>query len=254
MKESSAADARMPLADHLREFRKRLILAAAGILVGMVGGWFLYTPVFEALQQPVLEAAERDDALVTVNFAGVATALDMQLKMAALLGVVLSAPWWLYQLWAFVAPGLKKGERRYTFGFLGAAIPLFFLGVFFAWWVFPNAIRILTGFTPEGAANFLDAQLFMTFAMRLVIAFGLAFVFPVVMVALTWAGIVGARTWLRGWRWAVFLIFLAAAILTPTPDAITMLFMAGPMVVLYFLAVGLGFLRERVTRRKEAAA
>ncbi len=244
----------MSLADHLREFRKRLILAAIGIAIGMVAGWFLYTPVFEALQRPVLEAAERDDALVTVNFAGVATALDMQIKMSLLIGVIVSAPWWLYQLWAFVAPGLKSTERRYTVGFLAAAIPLFFGGVLFGWWVFPRAITILTGFTPDGAANFLDAQTFMTFAMRLILAFGIAFVFPVVMVALTWTGIVQARTWLRGWRWAVFIIFLAAAILTPTPDAVTMLFMAVPMVALYFAAVGVGLLRERVSRRRRAKA
>ncbi|MDN4486671.1 twin-arginine translocase subunit TatC [Demequina sp. SYSU T00039] len=240
----------MSLADHLREFRKRLILAAIGIALGMVAGWFLYTPVFEGLQAPVLAVAERNDALVTVNFSGVATALDMQLKVSVLLGVVISAPWWLYQLWAFVAPGLKRTERRYTIGFLGAAIPLFFSGVVLAWWVFPKAIDILISFTPEGAANLLDAQTFMTFAMRLVIAFGLAFVFPVVMIALTWVGVVKARTWLKGWRWAVFLIFLAAAILTPTPDAVTMLFMAGPMVALYFAAVGVGLARERAVRRR----
>ncbi|MDN4482012.1 twin-arginine translocase subunit TatC [Demequina lignilytica] len=240
----------MSLADHLREFRKRLILSAIGIALGMVAGWFLYTPVFEGLQAPVLAVAERNDALVTVNFSGVATALDMQLKVSVLLGVVISAPWWLYQLWAFVAPGLKTTERRYTVGFLATAIPLFFSGVVFAWWVFPRAIDILISFTPEGAANLLDAQTFMTFAMRLVIAFGLAFVFPVVMIALTWAGVVKARTWLKGWRWAVFLIFLAAAILTPTPDAVTMLFMAGPMVALYFAAVGVGLARERAVRRR----
>lgn len=244
----------MPLRDHLREFRTRLTLAAAGVAVGSVIGWFLYPPVFEALQQPVLEAARTDDALVTVNFSGVATALDMQIKVSLILGIVLSAPWWLYQLWAFVAPGLHRRERRYTVGFLAAAIPLFFAGVAAAWWIFPRAIAILTGFTPEGAANFLDAQLFMTFAMRLVLAFGIAFVFPVVMVALTWAGVVRAGTWLRGWRWAVLLIFVAAAILTPTPDAVTMLFMAVPMVGLYFGAIGLGLLRERAASRRSRGA
>ncbi|WP_062464625.1 twin-arginine translocase subunit TatC [Demequina soli] len=241
----------MPLAEHLREFRKRIVLAAVGIALGMVAGWYLYTPVFEALQKPVLDAARQDDALVTVNFSGIATALDMQIKMSLVLGIVVSAPWWLYQLWAFVAPGLHQRERRYTFAFLGAAVPLFFSGVAFGWWVFPRAIRVLTGFTPDGAANFLDAQLFMTFAMRLILAFGLAFVFPVVMVALTWTRLVRGRTWLHGWRWAVFLIFLAAAILTPTPDAVTMLFMAGPMVVLYFSAVGICMLRDRSFERRQ---
>ena len=240
----------MSLRDHLAELRKRVFLAAIGVAVGMIAGWFLYEPVFESLQQPILELAEREDALITVNFSGIATALDMRIKVAALLGVVLSAPWWLYQIWMFVTPGLKRSERRYTMGFLGAAIPLFFAGVAVAWWVFPKAIAILIGFTPDGSANLLDAQVFMTFAMRLVIAFGLAFVFPVVMVALTFTGVVHARTWLRGWRWAVFLIFLAAAILTPTPDVVTMLAMTAPMMALYFAAVGVGLLRERVVRKR----
>lgn len=246
-------DARMSLADHLREFRKRLMLAAAGILVGMVAGWLLYPLVFETLQAPILEIAERNDALVTVNFSGLASALDMQVKVSLLLGVVISAPWWLYQLWAFVAPGLRSTERKYTVGFLGAAIPLFFAGVVAASWVFPKASEILISFTPEGSSNLLDAQTFLTFWMRLVLAFGLAFVFPVVMVALTWTGIVRARTWLGGWRWAVMIIALSAAVLTPTPDAVTMLVMAVPMVILYFVAIGVGLLRERSVARRGAS-
>jgi sec-independent protein translocase protein TatC len=242
----------MPLADHLRELRTRVVWAAIGVAIGAVIGWFFYDPVFEALQRPVIEAAERDDALVSVNFAGLATALDMRIKVSLFLGVVLSSPWWLYQLWAFVAPGLKSTEKRYTVGFLATAIPLFLGGVALAWWVYPRAVAILTGFTPQGASNFLDAQMFMTFSMRLILAFGIAFVFPVVMVALSWAGIVKARTWLRGWRWAVLIIFIASAVLTPTPDVVTMMFMAVPMCGLYFGAIGVAALRERMRRKKAA--
>ncbi|MDN4481713.1 twin-arginine translocase subunit TatC [Demequina muriae] len=248
------ARARMPLSAHLSEFRNRLILAVIGVAIGAVAGWFFYTPVFEALQEPVLAVAVRDDAMVAVNFAGIATALDIRIKVSLFLGVIVSAPWWLYQLWAFVAPGLKAGEKRYTFGFLGAAIPLFFAGVALAWWVYPRAVEILIGFTPESAANWLEAQMFVSFATRLVLVFGIAFVFPVVMVALTWARVVRARTWLKGWRWAVLLIFVAAAVLTPTPDVVTMLFMAVPMCALYFAAVGIGLWRERARAKKEARA
>ena len=242
----------MSLGGHLREFRTRLILAAVGVAAGAVVAWFFYTPVFEALQEPILRSAERDDAQVSVNFSAVASALDMQIKVALFGGVVLSSPWWLYQLWAFVAPGLKGREKRYTVGFLGAAIPLFLGGVALAWWVYPKAIDILIGFTPQGASNFLDAQLFLTFTMRLILAFGIAFVFPVIMVALSWVGVVRAATWLKGWRWAVLLIFVAAAVLTPTPDVVTMMVMAVPMCALYFGAVGLAALRERSRARAQA--
>jgi sec-independent protein translocase protein TatC len=122
-----------------------------------------------------------------------------------------------------------------------------------AWWAFPRAVTVLLGLTPIGAANLLSAQMFMTFAMQVMLAFGIAFVFPVVMVALTWAGVVPARTWLRSWRWAVVLIFTFAAVATPTPDATTMLLLGIPMCGLYFGAVGVGFLRERAKRKKAEA-
>lgn len=243
----------MPLAQHLREFRKRLIYAAIGVSVGAILGWILYPHAFAALQEPVLEVAERSDSAVSVNFSGLASALDMQLKMSLVIGIIVSAPWWLYQLWAFVAPGLKRKERRYTVGFLAAAIPLFFAGIVLAWLVFPRAVEVLTDFTPAGATNLLDAQMFMSFAMRLILAFGIAFVFPVVMVALSAAGIVKVRTWLRGWRWAVVLIFTFAAIVTPTPDAITMCLMALPMCGLYFGAIGIATLFQRARERRRAA-
>ncbi len=243
----------MPLSAHIREFRNRLILALAGIAVGAVVGWFFYELVFDALQQPVLDAAEQSDGLVSINFAGLVTALDMQIKVSLFIGVVLAAPWWLYQLWAFVAPGLHRREKGYTVGFLGTAVVLFAGGIALAWWVYPRAVDILTGFTPEGGSNFLDAQMFMTFTLRLFLAFGIAFVFPVVMVFLSWAGVVKARTWLRGWRWAVIIIFTASAVLTPTPDVFTMLMLAVPMSALYFGAIGIASLKGRLGGRRRAS-
>lgn len=240
----------MPIRAHLAEFRNRLIWSVVGLLVGSVGGWFLFQPAFEALQEPVLAITEAPDSLVSINFAGLATALDMRVKVSIFLGIIISSPWWLYQVWAFLAPGLKGKEKRYSLGFMAAAIPLFAAGIALAWIVFPHAVTILTEFRPDGTTQLLDAQLYLAFVMRLFIAFGLAFVFPVVMVALTWARIVGVKTWLKGWRWAVLLIFVFAAVMTPTPDAVTMIVMALPMCALYFGAIGIGALGAR-SRRSE---
>ncbi len=132
---------------------------------------------------------------------------------------------------------------------MAASIPLFGVGVALGWLVFPQAVSLLTDFTPEGSVNILDAQMYLTFAMRVFVAFGLAFVFPVLMVALTWSGVVQTKTWIRGWRWAIVIIFTFAAIMTPTPDAITMFFMAIPMIALYFGAIGIGALRKRGRRK-----
>ena len=235
----------MPLREHLTELRNRLFLSLIGIVIGAVAGWFVFSPAFAALQQPLLDVAERQNALVSVNFAGLATALDMRFKVSFFLGLILSSPWWLYQLWAYIAPGLTGKEKRYTVGFVAAAVPLFLGGIAAAWIVFPHAVEILTEFRPDGTQQLLDAEMYLNFAMRLLVAFGLAFVFPVVMVALTWVGIVPWRVWLRGWRWAVLLIFVFAAVMTPTPDAVTMIVMAIPMCVLYFGAIGVGALRAR---------
>jgi len=240
----------MPLRDHLVEARRRVLLSAAGVLAGAVGGWFLFDPAFRRLQQPILEVAARRDAAVSVNFSGVATALDLRLQVAVFLGVVISSPWWLYQVWAFVAPGLKRREKRYTLAFLGAAIPLFAAGIAVGLYLLPRAVELLTTFVPSRATNLIDAEQYLTFAMHMLVAFALGFVFPVVMVGLSWLGIVSPRAWLKGWRWAVLTIFLFAAIATPTSDALSMLVLALPMTALYFGAIGVGALRRR--KRREA--
>lgn len=241
----------MPLRAHLLELRRRVFLAALGVTLGAVAGWFLYDPVIDALQGPLVRLA--DDGLVALNFSGVATSFDMKLKVSLFLGVLLSAPWWLLQLWLFITPGLTRKERHYAVAFLAAAVPLFLMGAYLAWRVLPNAVALLTEFTPEGAANLIDAQLYLSFVMRVVLAFGIAFLLPVVMVGLNLAGLVRARTWLRGWRWAVLLVFTFAAFATPTPDAITMILLALPMCGLYFAAVWVCHLHDRRQARRTAA-
>lgn len=242
----------MPLLDHLRELRTRVLLAALGLLVGGVVGWFAYTPLFEALQRPVVDLAAARGTTVLINFAGVASSVDMQLKVGLFAGVILSSPWWIYQLWAFVTPGLTRRERRYTLGFVAAGVPLFLAGAAVAWWLLPKAVAVLTGFTPQGAANIIDAQTYLTFVMQMVLAFGVAFLLPVVMVGLTMSGVVRARTWLGGWRWAVLLSSVFAAVATPTGDVLSMMVLAVPMVVLYFVAVGIGSLTDRRRDRRAA--
>ncbi|MCL3862800.1 twin-arginine translocase subunit TatC [Actinotalea sp. K2] len=237
----------MPLRAHLLELRRRVVLVALGLTAGAVVGWFLYDPVVAALQDPLLRLEDR--GLVALNYPGIATPFDMKIKVSLFLGVLMSSPWWLLQLWLFITPGLTRRERRYAIGFLGAAVPLFLGGAFLAWQVLPNAVRLLTAFTPEGAANLIDAQMYLGFVMRVILAFGIAFLLPVVMVALNFAGLVSARTWLAGWRWAVMLVFTFAAFATPTPDAITMILLATPMCGLYFAAVGVCHLRDASRRR-----
>jgi len=236
---------RMGLGAHFKELRRRLFLAALGILVGAVVGWILFERVFEQLQQPLLDAAARHDKIITINFAGMTSAIDVHIKVALFLAVLITSPWWLYQVWAFITPGLTKREKRYTFGFLGAAVPLFLAGAAAAWFLLPHAVDVLTEFVPDNSSNLTDAQMYLSFVMQLMLAFGLAMVLPVAMVAVNFMGLVRASTWARGWRWAIVVAFLFAAIMTPTPDAWTMILVALPICVLYVVALGVCTLHDR---------
>jgi len=244
----------MPLREHLLEIRKRIFLAAIGVLLGAILGWILYDYLFEALSAPLMNVADDRDVLVAANFGGVATAIDMRVKVSLFLGVIVSSPWWLYQLFAFINPGLTRTERHYAYGFLAAAVPLFLAGAALAWYLLPRAVQLLNEFVPEGAANLIDAQQYLSFVMRLILAFGIAFLVPVVMVALNFMGTVRATTWLAGWRWAILVSFLFAAIMTPTPDLLTMFWVALPICALYFVAYGVSVLHDRRADRKRLAS
>ena len=173
--------------------------------------------------------------------------------MSFYIGIVLSSPVWLYQLWAFIVPGLTKREKRYSMGFVGAAVPLFLAGIALAWKVLPNAIKFLTAFTPVGTANIINASDYFTFVLQIILAFGIAFVIPLLLVALNFAGVLSAVAMAKAWRVAVFLCFLFAAVASPTPDAGSMLALAFPMVGLYLVAVGIAWVNDRRRARRAAA-
>jgi sec-independent protein translocase protein TatC len=241
---------KMSLADHLRELRKRLFWIASFILVGTVGGWFLFEPVFDLLQQPILELSERQGVNATVNFGTVVSAFDLRIQVSIFLGLLISSPFWLYQLWAFITPGLKKHERRYSVAFIASSVPLFLIGTYIAWVSLPNFVVVLLGFTPEGSSNVINASEYVLFAIRVLFIFGAAFVMPVVLVLLNFIGLIEAKSIVKGWRFAVFIIAVVAALVTPTAEPISMLLLMVPLVMLYLLAVGIAYLNDRRKRKK----
>jgi len=242
----------MPLREHLRELRNRLLKAGLAIAAGAVLGWFLYTPLLRELTAPITNGSTADD-LRRLNFNGPVDPFNLKVKLSIYLGIVVSSPVWLYQLWAFVLPGLTKRERRYAMSYLAAAVPLFLAGVGLAWLVLPNALTFFFDLTPQGGANLLNANDYLTFVTRLILAFGIAFVVPVALIGLNQLGIVTALQLARGWRIAVFLVFLFAAMASPTPDAGSMLALAFPMVGLYMAAVGVAWLFDRRKAKRRAA-
>ena len=244
-------EGRMALREHLVELRKRVVRAGLAVLVGSIGGWFLYDPVLEYLTAPLTELARTTDQDIQVNFGSIATAFDLQVKMSVWIGFIISSPLWLYQLWAFITPGLTSKERRYALAFVATAVPLFLAGVGLSSLFIPNAVGFFTSFTPEGGSNIIEAAVYLGFVMRTVLAFGIAFLLPVVLVGLNLVGLLSGRAVLKAWRWVLVLCFTFAAIATPTPDVTAMFTLAAPMMVLFALAIGICLLSDRRRSRRE---
>jgi len=251
LRRKTKTDGRMSLGDHLRELRRRFVIAASAIAVGSVLGWIMYDRLFTAIMAPLRKMAEERDGLVNINFGGITQPFTVQMQVALFVGVIVASPVWLFQVWGFIVPGLTKREKRTSMAFIGAAVPLFLAGCFLAAKAVPNAVEVLLGFTPQGAANLPDAALYLTFVTRFILAFGLAFLLPVFLIGLNVAHVLPARIMLKGWRVAVLLIFVFAAMMTPTPDAWTMLALALPMVALFFAAIGVATLLDRRRARRE---
>lgn len=244
----------MKLSGHLRELRKRLFRSAFAILAGTLAGWQLFDYVFAELQKPIIRVAEEANVNATVNFGSVVSAFDLHFQVAFFIGLFITSPFWLYQIWAFVAPAFKKRERKYTVAFALTSTPLFLGGAYFGWWLFPGFVRSLLGFTPEGSSNVINASEYVLFTVRVLLVFGLAFVLPAILVLLNAVGTLSGRGILKGWRPAVFLISLIGALATPVSDPISMFLLMIPLLVFYYLsaAIALANDKRRAMKAKNA--
>lgn len=231
-------EGRMPLVEHLRELRNRFIVCLVSLLVAAVPGWMAYEPVLNSLSAP-LELHNGE-----LNYGNLTSPLAVQIQVSLFLALILTSPIWIYQVWAFIVPGLKKNEKWTALAFMFSAIPLFVAGCYLAYVTLPKAAVILLGFTPSSGVNIILANDYLTFATRFIVAFGFAFLLPVFLVGLNLIGILPAATMLRGWRFAVVGLFIFAALITPTPDPWTMFGLALPMCVLYFCAYGVARLLD----------
>lgn len=250
------SEGRMSLGDHLRELRNRVLIAALAITIAGVLGWIFYDHVINALTKPITDLAnqrkaEGGNALVNINFAGLTDPIAIQLTVSLFVGLIVASPVWLWQIWGFIVPGLTKKEKRVARLFIVAAVPLFLAGCALAYFMLPKAVSVLLGFTPDNAANLQDAAAYLNFVLKFIVAFGCAFLLPVFLVALNLVGVLPARIMLRGWRPAVMLIFVFAAVMTPTPDAYTMCILALPMVAFFFAAVGIAFIFDKRKAKDE---
>ncbi|MGW9156129.1 MULTISPECIES: twin-arginine translocase subunit TatC [unclassified Microbacterium] len=244
----------MSLGAHLVELRKRLMYAALALVVGMVVAFIVADPVIHFITEPIRIITEkRGDDFSALNFGTVTAAFDMRMRIAFSIGLFISAPVWLWQVWAFIMPGLTRKEIRYTVGFVVAAVPLFFAGCYLGVMIMPHVIELMWSFTPDGATNFYYAQEYYDFVFKLMIVIGVSFVLPVFLVALNLAGVMSGRAILKGWRIAIIIATVFAALATPAADVVSMLMLAGILIVLFFAAAGLSLLFDRRKRKRDEA-
>lgn len=254
----------MPLAEHLRELRNRLVKSLLAILVTTIVAAFFYKDIIEFFTNPILQAvgcdhsfaelakntSETKCARIVQN--GLLSPFTLALTVSLSSGVVLAAPIWLFQLWAFVAPGLHRHERKYAYAFVGAGFPLFITGAYFAYWSLPKMASVMLEFAIIGSDNQLPLDDLLQLIMRMIVVFGLSFELPLLLVMLNFSGVLSGKKMAGWWRGMIMGITLFAAIATPSTDPISMLALAGPIWILYFGATGIALLNDKRRARREA--
>ena len=244
----------MPLLDHLRELRSRVVKSAVAIALGCVIGWFFYNEIITKLSEPVcdLKAAQEmgTDNCGALYINGVLGPLNLQIKVAILAGIIIAAPIWLYQLWAFIAPALHRKEKRNSIFFIVAATPFFTAGAYLGYTILPIAVDVLFGFTPEALNNLVKFDDYLDFVMRAILLFGIAFELPVFLITFNLIGFLSGRAILRPWRGWVFGITLFVAGFTPSADPLSMLALAIPLILLYLCSGIFALLNDRRRAKK----
>jgi len=245
IKEHRAAnpEGRMPLMEHIRELRNRLVKACLALLIGMGIGLIpaVFNRTWHFVERPFCAAVIRGahgchqvgDSLV-IN--GIFDPFTLRIQMAFYVGLILSSPIWLYQLWAFIAPGLYSREKRWAYMFVAAAVPLFVIGAGLAYLAMGRGLHFLLGLTPFGVLNLPSISTYLGYFTAMVLVFGLGFEVPLIMVMLNQARVLTHERFRKWRRMMIFGVFLFAGVATPSPDPITMLLLALPCVVLVEVA------------------
>ena len=245
------ADGRMALADHLRELRNRLGISLLALLVGVVVAFIFWEPIYSFLAQPYCDTKQGEEDC-RLNAFGIFDQFFVRLKVSFIAGGVLTAPVWLYQLGAFITPALHRREKKYAAAFLAAGLVLFSIGCVFAYLTVSRGLDFLLSVGGGEVVTLLSIQSYLSFVTLMLLAFGVAFLFPVVITFLNLTGILSTDRMRSSRRAMFFGIFAASALITPSQDPFTFMAMAIPLCFLYEGCILIGRLRDRARRRKAA--
>jgi sec-independent protein translocase protein TatC len=239
--EKSSPDS-MTLAEHLSELRSRLLIAVIAFLVAAVVAFLAYNQILAFLKGPYCHVNHGHCELyVTSPLDG----LSLRIKVAAFGGLILASPVLLFELWRFITPGLKKKEKRYAIPFVVFSVILFLAGIGVAYVTFGHALEFLGTIGGPGLQEIYNPNQYLSLIIWMMIIFGLTFEFPVLLVSLELVGVVTPAQLLAAWRWAIIGITVAAAVFTPSGDPLSMIALAVPLIVFYFLAILIGKIARR---------
>ena len=231
-------DGRMPLTDHLRELRNRVVKMALALAAGMTAGFIFFNQAWHVIERPLCSTPIRNQigchtpGVNQLVLNGPLDAFYLRVKVALIVGVILSSPIWLYQIWAFVTPGLHAREKRWSCIFLGAAIPLLGIGITACYLSLGRSMHYLLGLTPGGVQNLIQVDQYLSFVMAMMLVFGLAFEVPLLLVMLNLAGVLTHERFRKWRRVLIFGVFLIAGAANPSPDPLTMLILGGACALL----------------------
>jgi len=243
----------MSFLEHLEELRRRIIHSALYIAGGFCVCWWFHERIFAIMQKPIVAALashKLDNKLVYLN---PTDPFNMYLKISFLAGIFVASPFVLYQVWAFIAPGLYRNERRYVMPFMFSTVGLFLAGGYFGYkMVYPAALDFLIGFSGQ-FTPMITVQEYTNLFLTIIAGLGIVFEMPILVFFLSLLGIINPGWMWRNFRYAILLIFIVAAIITPTPDIMNMCIFAAPMIVLYLLSIAISWFVHPTQRKKRAA-
>ena len=239
----------MTIWEHLAELRSRLIKVAMAVGIGTIFGWFVYPYLLDFLLVPFREIQGPDAQVIATE---PLQAFTLRLQMSVYLGIAIAMPVILWQLWRFITPALYPHEKKYAIPFTVSAMLLFLGGAWVAYLILVPTLQFLISVGGDNVEPLYTATSYITLIVWMMLAFGIGFEFPVVVVALQLIGVITPRQLLSWWRVAMVVIAVVAAVITPSADPISMLALAIPMALLYFLSIGVGAVVLTMRRRKAA--
>jgi sec-independent protein translocase protein TatC len=252
-------DATMTLTEHLAELRQRIIRAALAVTVGMIAVLAFYDQVLGFLLEPYEQLCEsnpefRGLADCSLIITDPVEGLSTRIRIAMYGGLLLALPVIMWQIWRFVVPALKSNEKRYAIPFIASSVSLFLLGCVLAYLTLEKALQFLISWAGEDVESLFQVSKYVRLVTLMAFAFGVGFQFPVLLVFLQLAGVLTPQQLLGAWRYAIVGIVVLAAVITPSGDPISLAALAGPMLVLYFIAIGIGLLVQRRSAARERVA